>query len=213
MMTNLQRLLLAFALAIFATVLPLKAQEITPEALAQQQLEAVQRGDWEAYAAQMHPKALQRFKEMMSPLFRIEDRNVAREMQKTLFGGRNSEELQRMTPDQFFTLFMSSMARLPGMGEALKNAKGEVIGRVNEGDSRAHVVVRASTSIPGMVENYTRMDVVSFERDGGTWKGLLAGDMELKISQMLQQLSGAGARPAASAPPKKDSKKSKGDSR
>jgi hypothetical protein len=83
------------------------------------------------------------------------------------------------------------------VGEALKNVRGEVLGHVDEGENVAHVVVRTTTSIPGVIENYRKTEVISFERDGAAWKGLLSGDMELQIGQMLQKLTAGRAEPSA----------------
>ena len=192
--------------AIAAALLPIVsfAQQPTPEALAQQQLEAVNRGDWKAYAANMHPKSLGRLQEMMMPIIDATETKSTRagqDMRSMLFGGRSSADLKAMSPNEFFEIFMTSVTKFPGMAEALKNARGQVLGQVKEGENTVHIVTRTSTSIPG-IPTFSKMEVMSFEREGDQWKGLLSGEMELQLGQMMQQIAAATAQqaPAAESP-------------
>jgi hypothetical protein len=193
-----------FRAAAFAVVLlPMvtTAQQASPEVLARQQLDAVNRSDWAAYAASIHPKALGRMQEMMLPIVDLaasKDAGAGENMRAALFGGRSAADLKAMSSKDFFEIFMSSISKLPGLADALKNARGEVLGQVKEGENLVHVVTRTSTSIPG-VPVFTKMEVMSFERDGDQWKGLLSGDMELQLAQLMQQVAAAPA-PAAANP-------------
>ena len=183
------------AAVIAAALLPMVslAQQPSPEALAQQQLDAVNRGDWAAYAANMHPKSLGRLQEMMVPIIDLTASKSARasdEMRSVLFGGRSAEELKAMSPKEFFEIFMSSVTKFPGMADALKNARGEILGQVKEGENTVHIVTRTTTSIPG-IPVFSKMEVMSFEREGDRWKGLLSGEMELQLGQLMQQIAAA----------------------
>jgi len=201
--------LFLLAVAIALTAVAAVAQPPTPEALAAQQLEAGRAGDWAGYAAKMHPKSLQRLKDMLTPLINFaqsDGRKEAGEMSAALFGGRDLAEVKALEPAAFFELFMSSLAKLPGMGDALKNIRGEVLGHIKEGDNVVHVVTRTSTSIPGAID-YKKLEVISFERDGAEWKGLLSGDMELQIGQMLQRLRAGSAENGEQNAEKKPAKK------
>ena len=187
-------------IAVALLPLPSIAQQPSPEALARQQLDAVNRGDWPAYAASVHPKALARMQEMMLPIVDLAESKDARsgeQMRAALFGGRTAADLKAMKPKEFFEVFMTSISAFPGLADALKNARGDVLGHVKEGENIVHVVTRTSTSIPG-VPTFTKMEVMSFERDGDQWKGLLSGDMELQLAQLMQQIAAA---PAAGASP------------
>ena len=192
-------------IAAAVALLPLGsiAQQPAPEALARQQLDAVNRGDWAAYAASVHPKALSRMQEMMLPIVDLAESKDARsgeQMRSALFGGRSAADLKAMKPKEFFEVFMTSISKFPGLADALKNARGDVLGHVKEGENIVHVVTRTSTSIPG-VPTFTKMEVMSFERDGDQWKGLLSGDMELQLAQLMQQIAAAPAPSGASPAP------------
>lgn len=194
-----------FRTAVIAVaLLPLTsfAQQPSPEALARQQLDAVNRGDWPAYAASVHPKALSRMQDMMLPIVDLAESKDARDgdqMRAALFGGRSAADLKKMSPQQFFETFMSSISKFPGLADALKNARGDVLGHVKEGENMVHVVTRTSTTVPG-VPTFTKMEVMSFERMGDQWKGLLSGDMELQLAQLMQQIAAAPAAGASPAP-------------
>ena len=189
--------------AIATALLPIVsfAQQPTPEALAQQQLEAVNRGDWAAYAANMHPKSLGRLQEMMMPIIDMTETKSQRageEMRGMLFGSKSAADLKKMSPQQFFETFMSSVTKFPGMADALKNARGEILGQVKEGENTVHIVTRTSTSIPG-IPTFSKMEVMSFEREGDQWKGLLSGEMELQLGQLMQQVAAATSQEAGAA--------------
>ncbi|HSH40340.1 MAG TPA: hypothetical protein VK993_16320 [Chthoniobacterales bacterium] len=126
----------ALGAAVAVLLLPLtgEAQEPSPEALAQEQLAAVNRGDWTAYAARMHPKSLARLQTMMMPIVELaasKDPRAGEQMRGILFGGRSAADLKAMTPNEFFEIFMSSISKFPGMADALQNARRSA--RASEG--------------------------------------------------------------------------------
>jgi hypothetical protein len=154
------KLLILTACALLAA-LPLRAADTgealliftTPEALAEQQLAAMRLGEWSAYAANMHPKALERLQKTMMPLVEAaEGGGDAAQVSATLFGGASGAQLKAMPPLKFFETLMKSMAKLPGMSEAMQRAEGTVLGKVMEGDSTAHVVTRMKVNIPGVMD-------------------------------------------------------------
>lgn len=53
------------------------------------------------------------------------------------------------------------------------------------------------------------MEVMSFERDGDQWKGLLGGDMELQLGQLMQQVAASTSEPQSSPTASKSPAKSK----
>jgi hypothetical protein len=174
-------LLLAFA--------PLRAADAdTPEALAEQQLAAMRLGEWRTYAANMHPKALERLQKMLMPIVDAAGSGgEAAQLTATLFGGASGAQLKAMSPVKFFETLMNSMAKLPGMTEAMQSAEGTVLGKVLEGENTAHVVTRMKIKLAGVVD-YSKLEVVSFEKDGEKWKGLLSGDMEMKFNQIIERM-------------------------
>ena len=182
------KLLLTVAFALL-TLVPLRAADAdTPEALAEQQFAAMRLGEWSTYAANMHPKALERLQKLMMPIVdAAEGGGEAAQMTATLFGGASGAQLKAMPPVKFFETLMKSMGKLPGMTEAMQNAEGTVLGKVLEGENTAHVVTRMKMSVPGVVD-YSKLEVVSFEKDDGKWKGLLSGDMEMKMNQIVQRM-------------------------
>jgi len=181
------KLLLITTFLLLALV-PLRAADAdTPEALAEHQLAAMRLGEWGTYAANMHPKALDRLQKMLAPIVEGAASNrEAAHLSITLFGGASDAQLKAMSPVKFFETLMASMAKLPGMSEAMQKAEGTVLGKVMEGENTAHVVTRMKMSVPGV--DYSKLEIVSFEKDGDKWKGLLSGDMEMKFNQLMQRM-------------------------
>lgn len=189
------KLLLTTACALLVALTLRAADADSPEVLAEQQLAAMRLGEWPTYAANMHPKALERLQKMLMPIVDAADAGgEAMQLSKTLFGAASSAQLKAMTPVKFFETLMSSMAKLPGASEAMQSAEGTVLGKVLEGENTAHVVTRMKMNIPGVVD-YSKLEVVSFEKDGGKWKGLLSGDMEMKFNQIMQRMKPQKAAP------------------
>lgn len=191
--------LLLIATCLVLTSLQLRAADtLSPEALADQQLTAMRLGEWATYAGNMHPKALDRLQKTMIPILdAVEsdgDPSAAAQLSAMLFGGASAAELKSMSPPRFFETLMSSMAKLPVMSEAMRSAEGAVIGTVMEGKDTAHVVSRMKMNIPGVVD-YSKLEVISFEKDGEMWKGLLTGDMELKMTQIMQRVKSQKSAP------------------
>lgn len=191
------KLFLTATCALLALAPLRAADDVTPEVLAEQQLAAMRLGEWSTYAANMHPKALERLQKMMAPILdsaESGDQAGAAQLSAMLFGGASAAQLKAMSPVKFFETLMASMSKLPGMSEAMQSADGTVLGKVMEGANTAHVLTRMKMAIPGVVD-YSKIEVVSFEKDGAQWKGLLSGDMELKMNQIVQRLNALKGAP------------------
>jgi hypothetical protein len=61
------------------------------------------------------------------------------------------------------------------MAEALRSARIQMLGHVNEGGDTTHVVYRMALTIDSIP--ITRMDVMTLARSPQGWRGLLKGDV------------------------------------
>ncbi|MDQ3621516.1 MAG: hypothetical protein M3463_03380 [Verrucomicrobiota bacterium] len=161
------------------------AQE-SPETVAKKQMDAMRSGDWKTFTACMHPKALAEFKASFLPLIEAAPKGKTwEEILNTLLGGKSAAVLKKMTPPAFFENFMQSFSTMnPIIKQGLAGAETEVIGHVDEGAEKTHVVFRLTVSMGEM--KTTKMDVASLEKDGAEWKAVLKGDMQAMIAGLLK---------------------------
>lgn len=157
-----------------------------PEMIAKKQMDAMRAGDWKTFTACMHPKALAEFQASFLPLIEAApEGNTRNELLNTLFGGKSGAALKKMTRPVFFENFMQSFSTMnPMIKQGLAGAETEVIGHVDEGAEKTHVVFRMTISMGEM--KVTKMDVASLQKDGSEWKAVLKGDMQAMIAGMLK---------------------------
>ncbi len=171
----------------------------TPESVAARYAAAMQRRDWKAGAALMHPDALQQLKKMFRPLvFAVPNL----ELGKMFFNVRTMAEFDRLSNAQAFERLMTAVTKInPEIGAALATSKSQIIGHVLEGDDTAHVVYRMTSKVEGI--SVTKMAVMPLKKSGATWGGLLTGDIEgmaAALSRMTAPQT-APRPPAKKAPP------------
>jgi hypothetical protein len=148
----------------------------TPESVAARYMQAVQRGDWKASAALMHPDALQQLKRMFRPIvFALTAPGL--DVGKTFFGVRTPAEFDRLSGALAYERLMGTVTKLnPEVGSALATSKSQIIGHVLEAPDTAQVVYRMTAKTQGI--SVTKVAVMSLKQVGATWGGLLTGDIE-----------------------------------
>jgi len=155
--------------------------QATPEAAATAFGTAIAGGDWAAAARLMHPAALRQFRDFFSLALTNDKLTEAREK---LFGFKSTAEASA-APDTvlFAALLKNMLSRQPGYLEAMKTAKVEPLGHIQQGDT-VLVVVRVGLKAGNIP--ITQFDVMPFLRDGAVWRGLLKAD----ITNMAAMLKG-----------------------
>ncbi len=129
---------------------------------------------------------------MLQPVIRHPD---AGEFRRALFGNRDVETIRALPDTEFFAGFMGAMfSQTPAIGEVLEGAEMKVIGRIMEGET-AHVVTRLEMSVDDI--DVSKIEVMSFERDDGSWRALLTGEVSgiaAAIAASAEQLPAQGVR-------------------
>jgi hypothetical protein len=182
----LHRLLGVFVLA----ALCISSHAETPEAVVTRQLEAMRTGDWGKFTESMHETTLQEFKNTFVAIISAAPESGPRdEMLKTFFGGKSVAELTATPPSAFFATFMTNFSNFnPALKQGMASAEGQVLGHVDEGPDKTHVVMRMTIAMGDT--KVTKMDVTSLQRDGDSWKALLKGDMQAVMTGMARMLKG-----------------------
>ncbi|HEV7868440.1 MAG TPA: hypothetical protein VGO90_12215 [Chthoniobacteraceae bacterium] len=162
----------------------------TPEAIVQRQMATMRAGDWKGFTALMHDSALQEFRTSFTSLLEAVPEGEARTgILQGLFGGKAQSEVVALEPAAFFATFMESLSNVnPMMKQGLSGAEGEVLGHVDEGPDKTHVVMRLKLTMGDI--NVTKMDVTSLKRDGDSWKTLLSGDIQTMVAGMMKAMKG-----------------------
>lgn len=148
----------------------------TPESVVERYTKTMQRRDWKASAALMHPDALLKLKRMFRPIvFAVTAPGL--DVGKTFFGVRTGAEFDRLSGTQAYERLMSAVTKMnPELSSVLATSKSQIIGHVLEGTDTAHVVYRMTARTQGI--SVTKVAVMSLKRVGNTWGGLLTGDIE-----------------------------------
>ena len=156
--------------------------------VAETALKAGQERNWEAYATQFHPAALQEFADLLRPaLSRAESQGPgAQGALLPLFANAKSlADVLKLPPRDFFQSFMQGTTAHTPLGSNLTDVKTKVIGVLHESPELAHVVVRASRKL--LNTEYSKMEVLTLRQSGDDWKLLLPD--ELRAVALTFQLS------------------------
>ena len=187
---NRQTLRLPLFFILLALIPRFLSAQQTPEQAAERYFTATKAMDWTATAAMMHPRALQSMKTMFVDLASLDSAGTV--IAPML--GTQPGELAAMPPERVYERVLNMIMRLqPQAAELMRGASFDVVGHVMEGDT-AHVVYRMTMTVEGA--SIVQTSVVSFERDGGAWRGLLTGDVQNMISGLRAALLGQGQGPA-----------------
>lgn len=178
---------------------PLPSQAVDPAdaraaiAAATAYLDAVKSGGFAAAPPLLHPQALASFKDRVLPRLEQDRAHGTRTLLNATFGrDAGVESAQAADPADFMARFVRVViARDPQA--APRFATLTPLGVVGEGD-RVHVLVRLGGI--GASEGEGRLEVVSLERDGKTWKVLL----DRRLEEMAEALGGPGRGAERRAP-------------
>lgn len=183
----MKRFLSCAAIFLLFSGISLRAE--TPEEVAKRQIDAMKAGDWTTFAASMHEPALKEFQDtIVSILTKAPDAAVRQQMLATLLGGQTLEQVTAASPTAFFGSFMRGLAQSnPAVKQGMATAEGQIIGHVEEGPDKVHVVTRMTMAVGD--GRMTKMEVTSMQRDGDTWKALLKGDMQAVVSSLTRMLT------------------------
>jgi hypothetical protein len=156
------------------------APAATPEALTERYVAAMRQSDWNTVAGLMHPRALTAMRAFIKAASAQPD---AKDFLTQVYGTASPEKLAALSDRDLFAKFLgTTLGSSPELGAALKSARAQVLGHVNEGADSAHVLYRMRMTIAGM--EMTKVDVLSAARDGSGWRALLTADIENMIQRM-----------------------------
>ena len=164
----------------------------SPSSVVAASFDAAKNIDMDRLAGLTHPEALERFKEMMWPIFvYLEQHADPQEAQNILaiFGlEQDSTSLADLPAEEFYVGFMNGLvALIPAFKEAMTSAEYEVIGEVPEADSLVHVVIRAKATAMGITT--TEMSVETVRRYNEGWRLELGAKFEGLAQQIGAQLT------------------------
>ncbi len=150
-----------------------EAEKVVDEYIA-----AMIRGDLQACAALMHPKALETLQELLLPILDMAKDAGAQDTFLTLFSGVDSTEtLASLSKEDFFVSFLKgSLFSQPEIFDAMKTMQVTIIGAAPEGDQVVHVIYRLKMNMMGTV--IEELETISLERSNDTWRLLLSGDIK-----------------------------------
>jgi hypothetical protein len=177
------------AIALSVLAIAGRAQAPGPEVVAKAQLDALIAADWAAFTAQMHPKALARFRELMLPVAEAVTASndpSAAPVWRSVFSTLPMEKLRATTAAEFFEMFMRNLAKAnPAFVENYKTMKVEFLGNVREGTA-VHLVSRTVRELAGV--KITTMSAATFEPDeAGAWRAMLSGELEQTAAMLRKQ--------------------------
>lgn len=158
----------------------------SPESVAKAYFAAMQAGDWDKCASLLHPEALGSMKRTFAAIISAD---VSGGAAKAIFGLKTNEEFAQLTGSAIFERLMNFMVgAVPEMKTALAASKSTILGKVTEGVDLAHVVYRTQIKMSGV--EVSEVELMSFKKQGATWRGLLNADMEEMVNKLAEGLSG-----------------------
>ncbi len=161
---------MAFSL-LFASVI----QAATPEEMAAQYYQYIDTNQWGKLADLMHESTLSHFKSSLLPTLQASANNGRSGLLKKTFGkDATFDDAKKASDKDFFVAFVSNVAGLI-RNSGIKNTQTTIIGKVPEGDSEVHVLVRESYKLGKM--ELINMEVLSFKKAGKKWALLLSGKL------------------------------------
>lgn len=174
------------------------AQE-TPESVAKAYFAGMQASDWAKCASLMHPDALASMKSVFSTVVNADKSGDAA---KTIFKLKSAGEYSQLSDAAVFERLMDFVtSSSPDMKAALASSTNTILGKVDEGPDLTHIVFRSRTKIGG--EEINEIDLISFKKQGSSWRALLTSEMEEMLNQFLESTAppeGEGAQPGTGRP-------------
>jgi hypothetical protein len=148
-----------------------------PEQVVETYIASLTGGRFEEAAAQMDPRDLERFRELLQPVFEIEGKPGEPGPLALLDGVKDAAAAKALSGPAFFNAFLNGLSKLnPAFGASLRTATGELLGSVPEGADTLHFVCRSKAKVGEL--SLTKMTVVTLHRVSGAWKIALSGEIE-----------------------------------
>jgi hypothetical protein len=169
----------------------------TPELVAKAYFAAQQAGDWAKCASFMHADALASMKRTFSSVISADKTGEAA---KSIFGVKSGAEYAQLSQAVVFERLMTFItSSVPEMKSVLAASTNSVLGKVDESPELTHIVFRTQVKLAGAEMN--EVDVISFKKQGPTWRALLTSDMEEMFTKFAE-----GMTPGSTSAPKDDGK-------
>ncbi|WP_363796823.1 hypothetical protein ABU614_16335 [Lysobacter firmicutimachus] len=180
--------LLALCLAFASAQPAAPVTGATPEAVAQAYVEALRSKGMTALPEYIHPDELQRFKDMLAPMFAQAEEPAKQNIARMMFGPKaTAESIQALSRAEFMRGFMTlAETQMKAMNVTLGDSR--ILGAVKEGE----IVHRVTRNSAGAGElRLTQLEVVSLKPYQGSWRVLLSGKLE-GMAQALKAQAGKG---------------------
>lgn len=162
----------------------------SPESTLARAMDEMNHDRIEKFTDEMHPDALKSFRTSMMAIVDAADKDGKSGQLIPLFDGVKSvADLKALDDRQFFVKYLRGvMAMQPGLKKAMAGAKIDMLGHVDEGSDKTHVVYKLTLEFDGTP--IEKMTVNSLQKQGSKWALLLSGDTEGMVAMMKQQLAG-----------------------
>ena len=157
----------------------------TPEHVAERYVRALKAQQWDSMAYLMHPLALRQLRELLTPLFESPKLGAAR---AELMGDSSLSDVRALSDTAVFSLFMSHLMRSQAqVMEFMRTARVAFLGHVAEGPDTVHVVYRMT--IEDTAFAVSKMDIISLQRLGDSWRALLTADLRPLAAMLRREAS------------------------
>lgn len=155
----------------------------SPESFARRYIATLTAGDYAANAKLMHPAALASIRRFMTVLGQKDPSGATL---KQLLEVPDTAAVRALTDEQVYERFLRrTMGMQAGLAEAMRSAKVDVLGHVDEGADTTHVLYRLRLTVEGV--EMRKVDVLTLRRSGTEWRAMLSAD----IDNLVARLAGA----------------------
>lgn len=161
------------------------AAQDSPESVAKAYFAAMHAVDWAKCASLMHPDALASMKSTFATVINADKTGDAA---KTIFKLKSGAEYSQLSETAVFERLMEFITSVaPDMKTALASSTDTVLGRVDESPDLSHIVFRSRTKLAG--DEINEIDLISFKKQGSTWRALLTSDMEEMLNRIAEEMT------------------------
>ncbi|MGE0126505.1 MAG: hypothetical protein AB7U82_00245 [Blastocatellales bacterium] len=173
-----------------------QAAQDTPESVAKAYFAAMQASDWAKCASYMHSDALASMKRTFGS---VVSADKSSESARMIFGLKSGAEYSQLSEAAVFERLMSFIIGIvPDMKTALASSTNSILGRVDESPGLVHIVYRTRIKV-GSAE-VSEVELMSFRKQGATWRALLTSDMEEMFNKFAEGMAPASKEEEKNAP-------------
>jgi hypothetical protein len=195
----LKSILILAALSVAPGAGYAQAAQDTPESVAKAYFAAMQAGDWAKCATYMHADALASMKRTLGSII---SGDKSGEAAKAIFGLKSGAEYAQLSETVIFERLMSFITgSAPEMKAVLSASTTSILGKVDEGPDLTHIVFRTLIKLASAEIN--EVDLMTFKKQGATWRGLFPSDMEEMFTKFAEGMTRASKEEEKNAPPEK----------